>query len=55
MIPTMLRQRAFGISHEVSRNRAKYRDEGSLAWALDDLRLAWADLLDAVANVRRSS
>jgi len=55
MISTMLRQRAWLIRREVRLDQARYRDEGSLAWALGDLRLAWADLLDAVANFRRSS
>ncbi len=47
-----LRRTAADIRTEVERRRVTYRDEGSLAWAVDDVKVAWADLLDALAAGR---
>jgi hypothetical protein len=42
--------RAAYIRNDVAANRLTYRDEGSLAWDVDDFRLAWADLLEALSG-----
>lgn len=42
--------RAAYIRNDVARNRVVYRDEGSVAWAVDDFRLAWANLLEQVSG-----
>lgn len=45
--------RAAYIRNDVALNRLLYRDEGSLAWSLDNVRLAWAEVLEHLSGWAR--